>query len=186
MRSNLMAAMGIGGLQAASGGIPYRSASSSVRSTTAGQQEDKAAKESAMLSVVPPASFASSTDSPDNRSGPTPKRSKPRKSLRKSDTQIGHTATRSIDQPRTLQRRQPFTEVNVNRSPLRRRHTLFGKAVVDSGRMAKSRAPVQMDADDDMFDGSDLFASTPGMAIPQQENEENEDCTESEVHSIYG
>ncbi|KAK4543455.1 hypothetical protein LTR36_005598 [Oleoguttula mirabilis] len=164
MRSNLMAAMGIGQVQTQAS-LPHRTRTSSARTQL---------EPNSQLGPSPPtpasvdgteseiidgrASFASNASSGHSRNGPTPKRARPRKSFKapspaKPRLSMGTKAGRASAGGRSNPKRQPLLSVSVNRSP----------------RKAAPRTPSKVaprdaedEYDDSTFDDNELLGHTPG------------------------
>lgn len=118
-------------------------------------------------------SFGSSASS---KNGPTPKRTKPRKSFKiptihQPRLNAGATTSRSPQKGGSALRRPPLTDVSLGRgnaSPTRRNHGITGKANKQS-LTQKGLDDLELkppgEAEDVSFDASGIFTSTP--ATPQ-------------------
>ena len=172
MRGNLMAAMGISGNLQQQLKMPHRPSRSSI--AQAQQQEidsqndptpptphssDEVESQQPQLG----ASFASNISSTDSKSGPPPKRAKsgvrrafkaPSPARPRLSAGAGPRSARvSVAGQRTVSR-QPLLTMSANRSPRK-----SSAQTTPSKTMSK---PVLDDLDESTFDGSELFAGTPG------------------------
>jgi hypothetical protein len=178
MRANLMAAMGIGHMGGSiQPSLPHRTRPQATAACATQVQLSQS-----QIDPSPPtpastdddgmeeqqidgrASFASHTSSGQPRSGPTPKRPRPRKSFKapspaKSRLSIG----------RRTSKRQPLEDMGVNR--------LSGK-VAPRTPSRKSAAFVEDEFDDSVFDENALFANTPGVPRVSDEMLAEDDKTE--------
>jgi hypothetical protein len=104
-------------------------------------------------------SFASQTSSTDSRSGPTPKRAKPRRSVPTAiGPRLSMTSTRttrlSLRNQSTV-KRQPLSNISANPSDRK-----------SCGTKTPSKSGTAMeDLEESTFDGSELFAGTQGGHI---------------------
>lgn len=131
MRTNLMAAMGIGpGMNLPTqASLPHRTRTSSGRTqyehdSQPGPSPPTPASAGGMESQVLDgrASFVSNGSSGHSRSGPTPKRARPRKSFKapspaKPRSAILARAARASTGGRSTSKRQPLLSMSVNRTP---------------------------------------------------------------------
>ena len=164
MRTNLMAAMGLGNMK---GSQPTNRRTTRSAATQGGALDNtdisvpfldvaqSAAKPSALKNGrVHPAL--------DDHSSPTPKRTKPRKSVKAISPAQARMSTvsrmtRTSTQGRSTAKRQPLLTISGNHSPSK----------------ANSRTPCPKGfedvLDDTTFDGSEVFASTPGARAGRSE-----------------
>ncbi|KAK5117493.1 hypothetical protein LTR85_008878 [Meristemomyces frigidus] len=167
MRSNLMAAMGIGPAMTlqTQASLPHRTRTSSTRTqleqdSQLGPSPPTPASADGMESQIMDgrASFASNASSGHSRSGPTPKRAKPRKSFKapspaKPRLSIGARAGRANKNGRSTSKRQPLLAMSANRSP--------GKAAPRT----PSKAALRDTGDefgDSTYDENEMLGHTPG------------------------
>lgn len=165
MRTNLMAAMGLGNVK---GSQPL--ARRTTRSTTSkGDAFDDTDVSIPFLNVAvsaaKPTSLAQTrrNGAVDDHASPSPKRAKPRKSTTTMSPMRARTSTtsrltRNSTQRRSAAKRQPLSAISGNHSPSK----------------ANSRTPcpkgLEVAQDDDTtFDGSEVFASTPGVGLGRGE-----------------
>lgn len=164
MRTNLMAAMGLGNMK---GSQPTNRRT--TRSTTAkGEAFDDTDISVPFLDIAgsaakPSASMHGRAQAAiDNGTSPSPKRTKPRKSVKAmSPAQARVTAvsraSRASTQGRSTAKRQPLLTISGNHSPSK----------------ASNRTPcpkgIEAGLDDTTFDGSEVFASTPGLRAGRSE-----------------
>lgn len=167
MRSNLMAAMGLGpsaGL-ATQASLPHRTRTSSARTQQYHQSQLDPSPPTPLSghSVDGPlgdgwASFGSNASSGHSRSGPTPKRAKPRKLFKapspaKPRLSISARVGRGTSD-RTATKRQPLQNMSANRSPRRSAPKTPSKAAWNDAADG---------FDDSTLDENELFAHTPGV-----------------------
>ena len=162
MRSNLMTAMGLGEHQNQFA-LPHRP---SRTPTTQTQQQELESQDQSPPTPISDdsvetraceagASFASKVSSNDSRSGPTPKRARPRKfkvpspAKARLSAAAGSRTTRSTNAGQNTVKRQPLLTVNANRSPAK-----------SADRKTLSLA-MQENMDETTFDGSEPFTGTP-------------------------
>lgn len=174
MRANLMAAMGLEGLQQQplpESSLPFRPSRPLVaRETDASQgiQDDPSPPtpfsgydgmgvdaDSQMTTAQ--ASFASNGSSTESKKGPTPKRARPRRSVKALTpakttrvSAVSRRSTRSEFSEQTAAKRQPLSSMAVNEG-VRKSEKTPSKGVVVHG----------MD-DETTFDGSEIFGGTQG------------------------
>jgi hypothetical protein len=167
MRSNLMAAMGISGNMPKQTKLSHRSLPSLGAETQSQDMETQAdpspptplsGNDDETQQCKANISFASSTDS---RSGPTPKRARPRRSIKvaspaKSRISTG-VATRRTRKSSTNSTRQPLSSVSANQG---QRRNVAAKTPCKTNTQA-----VTDGMDESTFDGSELFAGTPGQRM---------------------
>jgi len=117
---------------------------------------------------VPAQSFESSTSS---KTGPTPKRTRPRRTTRTPSTQqakinIGAKTVKTAHETTAQSTRQPLKDLNVsvhNRSPVRTQRRGFGKPQPEQDynwEDGKDQGDGFTDSGDLSFGGSDIFTST--------------------------
>ena len=169
MRSNLMAAMGLGKTQG--------SQSAKRRSTRSGANHSELfdATESSVPFIdilgEAKASATQQTAMQDSQIAPSPKRARSRKSMApptQPRVSTAGRATRSSTQGRSASKRQPLIAISANLSPSK------------SGNKTPSQSVMkgfEVGFDDTTFDGSEVFASTPGLkrrdaeALPDDDTE---------------
>lgn len=169
MRSNLMAAMGLGKTQG-SQSAKRRSTRSAVN-----QSELFDATESSVPFIdILGAAKASTTQqsaTQDSQIAPSPKRARSRKSMgppTQPRVSAAGRATRSSTQDRRASKRQPLLAISANLSPSK-----SGKKTPCQSAMKGFEGGF----DDTTFDGSEVFASTPGIkgmgteALPDDDTE---------------
>ncbi|GAB7359541.1 hypothetical protein MBLNU230_g6729t1 [Neophaeotheca triangularis] len=179
MRTNLMAAMGIGALPGQQPTLAHRARTSTTNTgntetseldisppTPGDTDETEAPADTADDENV---SFASNVSSGESKNGPTPKRPRPaRKSLRASTT-LQTQARASVARPGARQsllgrdtgKRHPLLGLSVNMSPSKG----ATRSPVKGGDGGGGESAPQGTFDDSTLDGSDVFASTPGRGM---------------------
>lgn len=170
MRSNLMAAMGLGKTQG--------SQSTKRRSTrsAANHSELFDATETSVPFIVDllgaaKASATQQTATQDSQIAPSPKRARSRKSMApptQARVSTAGRATRSSTQGQSASKRQPLLAISANLSPSKSGNKTPCQSVSKG---------FEAGFDDTTFDGSEVFASTPGMkgreveALPDDDTE---------------
>lgn len=159
MRSNLMAAMGLGNHQTQIA-LPHRPSTSSTAQTQyqeAESQEDPSpptpfsGDDAETQQPGPGQSFASNVSSNESRSGPTPKRPRPKRpSKARSPEQPRSRTSTNLRSGGSAARRQPLLNIDTNPSTKKS----AAPKTPPNGKMA--------DLDETTFDGSELFGGTPG------------------------
>lgn len=174
MRSNLMAAMGLGKMN------PQGSQSPKRRSTRSGGNQselfDDTESSVPFIDILGAAAKASATQqnaTQDSQMAPSPKRARPRKSgasmppPAQSRVSTNSRAMRSSTQGRSTVKRQPLQAISGNVSPSKH----GSKTPFSSGKGFEGGF------EDTTFDGSEVFASTPGAkgrdmeVLPDDETE---------------
>jgi len=172
MRNNLMAAMGLGGIQVPAS-LPHRTRSSAPLTQTDYSQLEMSpakvlhAEEENTQRFDGKASFGSTPSSGESRTEPTPKRAKPRKSIikatspaktrRSTGTRFGQASLLG----RSTVKRQPLAGINANRSP---------EKVASKTPCKPSATQDAADFDDTTFDEHSVFDETPGRRMMDVEN----------------
>ncbi|CAK1358767.1 unnamed protein product [Cercospora beticola] len=165
MRANLMAAMGINKSQSR-GSLPHRSRESMAQPTQT-QPDDyshiSAEDMDLSISNIDESSIWQRDSSQEDKSGPTPKRQKPRKSLsfaaplttaaQPRASVGGRRLTRSSTGVRQSMGRQPLAGTNGNRGSLKPFKTPSKEA---------ASAAVEAAEEESTFEGSELFTGTQG------------------------
>ena len=162
MRGNLMAAMGLGGIPVPAS-LPHRTRASAPL-TQADDSQMEMSPPRPLQAYAPNtqafdgrASFASNASSAESRTGPTPKRAKPRKSFKAASpakarmSTIARTGRASLLGRSTL-KRQPLANVNANRSP--------SKAVPKTPSKA-AEIGIADDFGDSTFDENEVYDEMP-------------------------
>ena len=170
MRANLMAAMGLSGSLPNHTKLPLRPSRSSTAQTQHQDFDSHADPspptpfsgddaEAQPLDVE--GSFVSSVSSAESRSGPTPKRARPRRPFKvpspakpRLSTNASSYATRANILGHSTMKRQALLSVSANQRNMKIK-----------GQTPPSKAhsmPVVNDLDESTFEGSELFAGTPG------------------------
>ena len=153
MRSNLINAMGLGGLQKPVV-MPHRARPSGLPNES---QNDPS---------PPTPSFTDTTE--PIRVSPSPKRAKPRKSVRPlALTQSTKRTTRASTQGTSIGtvKRQPLGGISGNTSPCKHAMRSLGTARTPAypGKVAKT---LSEGSEDSTFDGSEMVVGTPGAQRP--------------------
>ena len=170
MRSNLMTAMGISGNIPKQTKLSHRSLASCSAETQSQDVETQADpspptplsdNDDEIQQRKAETSFASNASSIDTRSGPTPKRARPRRTIKvaspaKSRLSAG-VATRSTRKSATHSIRQPLSSVSANQG---QRRNVAAKTPCKAGAHAMTDG-----VDESTFDGSELYAGTPGQRM---------------------
>lgn len=168
MRLNLMAAMGLG---------KQRSQATKRRSTRSAANRDAAVDESDisipfmdMLGSTTKTSAQRGVDlaTQGSQAAPSPKRAKPRKSVRTMSpsqnllTTFSQAAKYDDKQDRATPKRQPLLALSANKSP--------GKGGSKTPRKNKTKGRYIGD-DDTTFDGSEVFSCTPAVGRMAENDE---------------
>lgn len=172
MRSNLMAAMGISGETSKQTSLPHRPSAFSSGQTQSqdvdtqtdpspptphsGNEEESQQQEAA-------GSFVSNA-STDSRSGPTPKRARPRRSVKTSppvksrmSASTSLRTTRRSTATNGTAKRQPLSSMSANQE--------HRKSVAPKTPSKVNSKTDENDADETTFEGSELFTGTPGQRM---------------------
>jgi hypothetical protein len=157
MRSNLMAAMGLGKM-------PQGSQSAKRRSTRSGANQsdffDNTESSVPNIDILGAARTTATQQSAtqESQTAPSPKRARSRKSVASMapppQPRIAGRTTRTSTQGRSATQRQPLLAISGNSSP--------SKSANKTPRSSAMKG-FNGDFDDTTFDGSEVFASTPGM-----------------------
>ena len=174
MRSNLMAAMGISGNMPKQTRLPNRSLASFAVETQSQDMDTQAdpsppkplsGNDDETQQRGAETSFASNASSTDSRSGPTPKRARPRRTLRvaspaksRMSTGVATRSTRKSAAASIASNRQPLSSVSSNQGQM-------GKFAAKTPCKASVQAAASDGMDESTFDGSELFAGTPGQQM---------------------
>lgn len=162
MRSNLMAAMGLGKMGQSSQSTKTRSTRSAVNQS---ELFDDTESSVPFIDILG-AAKTQHTATQDSQLAPSPKRARSRKSgasmapPTQPRASTVERATRSSTQGRSAVRRRPLAAIDGNLSPSKNAN----KTPCPSG--LKSFVGGN---DDTTFDGSEVFASTPGLKAPDAE-----------------
>ena len=158
MRSNLMAAMGLGKMQG-SQSAKRRSTRSAVNHSELSDHTESSVPFIDILGAAK-ASATQHSATQDSQLAPSPKRARSRKSVAsiapptQPRVSTAGRATRSSTQGRSVSKRLPLLALSGNISPSKRMHKTPGSSAMKAFDGA---------FDDTTFDGSEVFASTPGM-----------------------
>jgi len=175
MRANLMAAMGIAGAQAPLQTLTHRPSRASATPYTqrpGHESQDEptpptpfSGDDSQHLEHEAASFVSNATSSGESRNGPTPKRARPRKSIKV------HSPAKPVARPSTGVRpvARPDAGTQVRRSSLRVRQPLLGvsgnQSILPPLASLKTPSKGLALADEETFDGSELFTGTPGQEL---------------------
>ena len=169
MRSNLMSAMGISRSMQQARSLPHRPSRPSTAQTQHQEIESQADPSpptpfSGDDADTQPAetggSFASNVSSTDSKSGPSPKRARPRRSFKEPSPAKQRLCTNSTARAlranitQSTARKQPLLSVSANQTQKK-----YNAPKTPSKSCPKATAD---DLDESTFDGTELFAGTPG------------------------
>jgi hypothetical protein len=174
VKDNVMALLGQGGIQRhfqPPTQLPYRPSMSSTRTSIhePETQEDPSpptpfsGDDIEHQEVSAQASFASNASSTESRSGPTPKRLKPRREVKAPVPTKPRLSTASVRSTRSSLRsqntskRRPLSSISANPA---------AQKSIEPKTPSKSAGG---ELDETTFDGSELFAGTPGAEVLDME-----------------
>ena len=181
MRSNLMAAMGFSGSKQHRTKLPHRPSSASTAPTQQQEMDSQAdpspptpfSGDYAETQPEAGGSFASNPSSGESKSGPTPKRARTRRPFKvpsparpRVSTNVDSRTTRASVAGQSTVKRQPLLSVSANQS-----HKKIAGPKTPSKAASKEKLD---DLDESTFDGSELFAGTPGERMLDCEGALNE------------
>ncbi|KAM0718301.1 hypothetical protein Q7P37_006633 [Cladosporium fusiforme] len=171
MRSNLMAAMGLGKMNQASQSVKRRSTRSAVDNSELFDNTETSMPFIDILGAAKAANTQVNATQDNSQFAPSPKRARSRRSMApptQPRVSAASRATRSSTQGRIATQRQPLVAISGNLSPSKGANKTPGPSALKGFDGA---------FDDTTFDGSDVFASTPGLqardgeVLPDDETE---------------
>ena len=193
MRNRLMNAMGLGGMMAPPPEPALKSSVLPVRSASTASATPRATAPSQMPYTPAPGSQQSGVDDDDDDpnstfmsdasvdNGPTPKRARPRPSLKTVSTQekrtsIAPRSARSIMRSRSAIKRQPLQDMPTNRSSARHAKSPSKVAFHDDHEFGVSTAE-RREVEDWSFSADCIMTGTPGIGLRHGEDGGPDDST---------